>query len=867
MEKIKAIFLTTIILSLYFTSVQKSYCEEKISLNKNSNTTLLNEKNKKRIIGTLKLKAIRSKNNNILTAVELIQEKKFASALKILSEELAKDKKNEELIMKIIDFVEIEKKSVIEKIYLVSKAIEKGNFEDAEKLIKELEDIGEFDPSIDRLIKSVEKEKDPLEKINKFNNLVSVEAENHLLNYEIDKAIEKYKIALDIFRVKNIDTISDSNFKNLITRFNKIEEALLTNNFTNLVETITDTSLNKILEAQKNLKNSLSKWQNIESELKNLKSALNNIKSETKNTFEYEAYNSITEKYLYAIQFAYQNNYQNFLNSVVEKLDTNSEAIKNGEEKLIKENDALLTVLIENEKNAFYNLSVNLQNKKLFLRSKRNIEKIVDYLTKKRLTFLKFEEAKLLLYVNKSEADYKSYLTFLDQKSLNQANKAVEESYKNITTAEKLIKNLSSIITPVNDINLQEFNEYKKRILIYDDKIKKEEARLASLIDETKSKIQYVEALMENANKVFNFAINEYRLKRYDSAKNNFLSAKDSYLDILTSSITQIASDRLNAIDRYLEEIDQILFREEIRKAEALLEKAIQFIYTEKFEEAKNVIDEAALLYEKYKENQAIYKENLAIINYYRERVLTAIKLKTSSKLSIDDQSYEEITELMNTAKKYYDSGDYEKARNTISQVLLEKPYYEEAKLFEVKILLKLDPKNFEQIYREYFNEAKAKFDRKLYDQALLAFEQLLKFEKDTKVINGYILECKKQLGLIKPEIKEEDRIYARKLVDEATSSYASGDYLTAYNKANLALTVWSDVPKARNIREAARERLGYEKPKLTRDNEIKYKLAEKAYAEGNYTQAYNLTSEILKTQDFDFVKQLNRQADLKRQQ
>ena len=54
--------------------------------------------------------------------------------------------------------------------------------------------------------------------------------------------------------------------------------------------------------------------------------------------------------------------------------------------------------------------------------------------------------------------------------------------------------------------------------------------------------------------------------------------------------------------------------------------------------------------------------------------------------------------------------------------------------------------------------------------------------------------------------------------------------------------------------------------PDLSRENELKFRQAEKAYAENDFETAYKLTSEIMKDQNIDKVYQLNKKANIKRQ-
>jgi len=546
-------------------------------------------------------------------------------------------------------------------------------------------------------------------------------------------------------------------------------------------------------------------------------------------------------------------------------LDKDIESLKSGNKEALTEIINVKKLMTDLEKTLFYNNTINLMNNNLIPRSKKNIIAYLDFITKRNALDLKIEEAKIISDFNDFNNKYAEYTKYYEDKSLYDADRSLKESLNIVNSIKPKVDNLNDIIAPYKEIKADEFVQFNQKITSFDAEIKNDTDKINKAADDLNSKITYVNVLIDEANKLFNASVANFNNKRYEISKENFTDTKSKYIETTSHLKSDYVNKQMDKIDDYLNNLDQFIFRQDIKKAEEHLEKAIQNLYTEKFEDAKKEMDETEIIYEKYKDNEKIYKENSEIIKYYRERILTAIKMKTSSKLTIDDQSYEELTELMKNANKFYEQSQYDKAKNTITQVLLEKPYYEDARIFEVKLLLKTDPKNFEEIYNNYFNDAKNKYDRGIYEQALISFEQLLKFDKNINIIRNFIVECKKKLGLIKPEITAEDRAYAQKLVVDANASYANKNYQDAYNKANLALNVWPNVAKARDIREAARQRINPERPKLTRENEIKYRQAEKAYADGKFDLAFNLTADILKTQDFDYVKQLNKQADIRR--
>ncbi|MCK4796962.1 MAG: hypothetical protein KAT05_06245 [Spirochaetes bacterium] len=317
-------------------------------------------------------------------------------------------------------------------------------------------------------------------------------------------------------------------------------------------------------------------------------------------------------------------------------------------------------------------------------------------------------------------------------------------------------------------------------------------------------------------------------------------------------------NSRIDKVEKYLDKIEQIFFNIEMTKAEKYIEEAKSNFYAEKYNKAKGYIDEADNIYDKYNQSKEI-------IEYYRERINTAIKIQSGKRLSIDDQAYEVITELFKNAENYYNNKEYTRAREYISQILLEKPYYEKARLFEVKILVETDPESFEKIFKNYYNRAKEKYNHNLYADALIEFNQLLQFGKDKEKIKKYIYECKIKLNLIKPTVSGKDKKNARTLIKNAKENYAKENYKKALEEVNQALIIWEDVPEARSLKDKLGRKLKYKRPKLTRENELKFREAENAYSKNNFKKAYQITNEILKSQDLQKVRELNKKADKKR--
>ena len=71
-------------------------------------------------------------------------------------------------------------------IYSVKEKIKASDFVKAEEIIKEFEKTGQFDVAINKVISLIQQEREPLEKINRFNTLVTIQAEKYLIDYDIE---------------------------------------------------------------------------------------------------------------------------------------------------------------------------------------------------------------------------------------------------------------------------------------------------------------------------------------------------------------------------------------------------------------------------------------------------------------------------------------------------------------------------------------------------------------------------------------------------------------------------------------------------------------------------------------------------------
>jgi hypothetical protein len=797
-------------------------------------------------------------NKNIQKAEQLIKERKFNEAMKILVDELVTtNRENQIIILQLMEVIDKEKEKELSKFDSARDNIVNKNIDKTEDILKKINRKEDLSGDIYKVTEST----DPITKLRFFNDRIYSSAENFLINYDVKNALISVKTAFDIYR--NDKIAFDDKFFITGVRELKDSEILLLNSDidSDYNVKIEDPSIPALAAEKGVIIKKFEEWQKLEA---NFVAADNNFKkvndSKIKTSIIYNVYSMISEKYLAVIRCSFQKYARKLIPYYYQAEQKFIDSLKSSDNAGTRDFDVILRELGQFEKYLFYNVSINLSSESEISRSKNNIISYLEFTAKKSVFTLKKEEALFSNILLKAENSYNDYLK-------EKANKRMTEAENLLNQTFNIFNNVSVQKEKFNNVYSNYSNFYQTDFISISNNYKSMEEReklltknITASREEMKNVMQIIRDLMANADRLYQQSVNNMNARDYDLARANFKDSKNGYLKLSIEMDSKYINDQITKIDKYLDDIDKVVYQNEINNANKLFTLSKVKFYEEKYIEAKNNMEEASKVYAKYN----LKDDEIALFN---DRILTAIRIQSGSILSLDDQAYKVIMELFKEANNYYNQQNYDKALENINLILLEKPYYREARNFEIKILLKKDINAVQSIYEKYFEDAKIKFNNKMYNEALLEFRNLLQFERDTRVINDYIYKCKLNLNLIKPVLTDNDKRIAINLVNEAKTYYSQDNFQMAYNQVNKALTLWEDAPEARGLKDAVMKKLHIAMPKLTRENELKYIEAENAYKDSNYEMAYQLTNEILRTQDLEEVMNLNRKADLKRRQ
>ena len=805
------------------------------------------------------------KNVNIDKAKQLIKEKKYKEAKYILSIELVNDPKNEDEIIKLINKIEALERENYKNMENAIKSIEEGNVYMAKEFFDKIDTTGDYTKRLKETIEISKRINDTIITNNNFINFIN-KGERSLLEFDLNSAFNNYISALNIYRLKK-ENILDKNFEEIVTRIHNIEKRIASAGIDiQYINYSSDMNIKRLTDQFTKMQEKIKEWTKIEEELLAIEKELQNVDEKTKAYIEFQAYSSIVEKFIFYIRRGVQKYAIELYKNIVKYSDeTLSKRIEEIDFVYKEISDIYNTLLVSIDYYMFYRIISEFQIDLYISRSRDNIIRYLDFLTYKNnylATIYYLYVRSPYLKAIENLKDYEKYLQDSDidlaEKSLNKTKEIFNELSTKKREYDKIMNNL---------YNYNQLEEYSKSFERY----RETSNQIASLNKniqiayEAIANIKFTTNRYRNqADSIFNEAVKSFNNKQYDSAMEKFKESKELYLSILTKNKTKEIYDRVDLIDKYLKDIDNIIYYRDIQQADEYYTKAKINFYRGDYDNAKNFIDKADELYKKYNEDNTLILE-------LQERINSAVKLKSETILSRDDPAYPYIMELYNNALNNYNNKNYDKAREIVTQILVEKPYYEEARKLEAMILKsKNDRVGFIEIYRKYKEQAIEKYKAGVYNQALQEFRQLLIFEEDVKEINGYIQDCLKKLRFVKTEeVTEEEKTMARNMVKNAEKFYAEKDFNKALREINNAIQLWEDVPGAKDLRYKILliVKGTKEEQKLSRENEIRYKKAEEAYKNKDYDTTIALTDLILKTQDSPDARKLNELARRRKEQ
>ncbi|MCG8569184.1 MAG: hypothetical protein MJB14_03515, partial [Spirochaetes bacterium] len=514
-------------------------------------------------------------------------------------------------------------------------------------------------------------------------------------------------------------------------------------------------------------------------------------------------------------------------------------------------------------KDCFYQIVINYHKDRLTERSQKNLSEYLKFQINRFDLLMNINITKLEITNTDNINIYDQYLQAKDQgelitaeKYLSQVEKENQNNYQNLENMEKVDPNYQNTLKKsIYETTEKKYLEEVAHLEDLQNKVDEERNELALINDRIKYNLSLADELYKDA---VNFD------RRYDleKAKDIYEKSRDKYVEVRRDTKSSYVDNQLATIEKRLNFIEEKIAQTDLKNAEESLAKARAYLYADDYLKARNEINLAKIIYKKYDiENPLL--DNLD------ERITKSLKIASGKKLIIGDPLYEKIIELINIANSLYSKQQYEEALAIVDQILSEKPYHEEAKRLETKILKIFDPESYQLRFNTYWSDAVTFYQQGNYERAYQEFEQLKEFQERLTEINKYIYNCKVNLGLIQKVLTAADKQAALNLVKSAQTNYNRGQLQQALTLVEQAINIWDKVPGARDIQYKVSIGLKKPLPKLTSNEQIILEKANEYYRKREYEKAYEKTNEILNRVDknalqYKEVVDLNRKAYLK---
>lgn len=784
--------------------------------------------------------------NDIKLAERFITEKDYKAAMDLLTPHISSKNERIEEILKLVNIIENKKLEIINASTMIMNLFSRNEFEEADKLSKTLDITGNFDTDTNFIITRIQSLQTTISERVEFVNILQ-EIEKNIVEYDLKDGITNAERAASIYN----QFISPE----LSKRFNDQTDSINASGVFEYPEYRINTA-NDFAEAARLLKivnDRLSLYEQQTADLSAFYQSQIDKETDSGKRLALSAYKASSERLTEIIIRTTQRNYRRLLNEIF----AYSEELIEKKDSLAIQNLLYLNSFIERnnlQRFAFYKNKIDLNDSRLFSRSKMNLYDYLTFISKKDRLYYRYNEQQLLAKTESLENTLKSHRGNIEEGELIKAG----ETLKLLTDGNSEIRGLKDgfestissafFDTPLNKTHKTSYEVLTKRINLINESIYDERAKLENTRIMITNLLASGEAKLRNADA-------EYRRQSYDNAITSLQNARTDFIEVTTMTRSQEIERRVEQINRRITEIETEVFRRDIELAEKYVQDARRFLYNDNYLEANNEIKKAQELYIKHNQRSE-FADNL------QQRVETAIKLRREVTLNFDDAAYKNIIEWYENAVKSLENKDYARAELFKDKILSEKPFYEKARELEIRILLaRGDMEFFRTKYNSYFSEAMNYYNEGNFTRALNAFTQLLQYNYDTERLKQLIYNCNLRLGLIARPVQTVDRGRAVNLAERARRAYESGDFKTALELINQAIAVWEDVPGASTIRVGSLRRLHQPLPGLSVENERKYVLATRAYAEENYRRVVELTDEILASEKSEKVTQLNSNA------
>jgi hypothetical protein len=402
---------------------------------------------------------------------------------------------------------------------------------------------------------------------------------------------------------------------------------------------------------------------------------------------------------------------------------------------------------------------------------------------------------------------------------------------------------------------------------------------LAGLIGEAQEKVLLAERYKEEGY----YRLDQARLflqqNRFEEAREQVKLAGErfdlSLEEQVDPELREERDARLAALSEEINTAQNNLIVAEVRQ---LIDAAKEYYAQERYDLAERSLVKAQSRW------KVTHVENKEEIEYWLNIVRVALYVRSGREIKETNPLYVEMSQLLNLARENFLKGRelveqgrreeamqyFEEAEQNILYVKIPFPLNKEASVLSLRILQYKDPANFDQLFRERFNEAVSKIDSNPR-QAYIDLKDLEEIKPNFPGIRDAIYRTELKLGMRVPppdpeKQRRSDELYRRAFA--IVQGNVRAQFPIALEYLNEALKLTPQSQKVTNLLDRVEAEIGGRTTTvLSSTAQQQYRIAEEKYIEGNYFEALRIVNQLLKdknNQNYPPLLELKRRIESK---
>ncbi len=345
---------------------------------------------------------------------------------------------------------------------------------------------------------------------------------------------------------------------------------------------------------------------------------------------------------------------------------------------------------------------------------------------------------------------------------------------------------------------------------------------------------------------------------RFEDAREELKAAGDRFdRSLAIQEDPELRGRRDSLIESLNEEINSTENNIIITEVRDLIEEAKTSYSREQYQEAERLLLRAQSRW------GVTHVDTKPEIDYWLQLVRVALYIRSGREIAETDPLYAEMSQLLNLARENFLTGKrlvengrrqealpyFEEAEKNILYVRMAFPLNQEASVLSLRILRYKDLENFEQLFRNRFNEARSQLSTNP-EQAYIDLKDLQIINPDYPGIDQAIYDAEIRLGMRIPppdpqDVRQADDLYRRAL--SIVQGNVRGQFPIALEFLNRAIELTPESQRIISLLDRVETEIGGRTTTvLSNAAQQQYRLAEEYFIDGRYFEALRVVNQLL---------------------